>query len=398
LNRGRKSAELLPGRERSVLEGHPWIFSGAIKRMRGEPEPGETVSVVSAAGQELGNGAFSPASQIRVRMWGTAGEIDRSFLRGRLLEALALRSRRPPSSIPTDAMRLVNAESDRLPGLIVDRYADYLVCQFLSAGAERFKEDIVSILADIHPCKGIFERSDTDVREKEGLPLCSGPLAGDPPPELVEITEGPCRFAVDVMKGQKTGFFLDQRENRARVAAYCQGAEVLNCFSYSGAFSVWAIKAGAAGAVNLDESEAALRLCRINMELNGVAPDRLEEVCGNAFKVLRVFREEERRFDAIILDPPRFVDSRRNIPRAARGYKDINLLAMNLLRPGGYLFTFSCSGLLLPELFFKIVSDAALDAGRETQILERLFQAPDHPVSTRFPEGAYLKGLICRVL
>lgn len=398
MNGGQKSAELLPGRERSVLEGHPWIFSGAIRRLKGEPESGETVSVISATGQDLGKGAFSPASQIRVRMWGTEGEIDRSFLEGRLRDALALRIGRPPSSIPTNALRLVNAESDRLPGLIVDRYGDYLVCQFLSAGAERFKAEILSILAEISPCKGIFERSDADVREKEGLPLSTGVLSGDAPPGLIEITEGPCRFAVDIIKGQKTGFFLDQRENRARVAAYCQGAEVLNCFSYSGAFSVWAMKAGAARAVNLDESEAALRLCRINMELNGIAADRIEEVCGNAFKVLRVFREEKRRFDAIILDPPRFVDSRRNIPRAARGYKDINLLAMNLLRPGGHLFTFSCSGLLLPELFFKIVSDAALDAGREAQILERLFQAPDHPVSARFPEGAYLKGLICRVL
>ena len=213
----KKTAELSPGRERSVLEGHPWIFSGAIERVEGDPGPGDTVSVLSSKGEDLGRGAYSPESQIRIRMWGSNLDIDRGFFQTRLKQALDARAARPRASIPTDALRLVNAESDRLPGLIVDRYGDYLVCQFLSARAERHKQTVVSILKEITRCRGVFERSDADVREKEGLALARGLLAGEEPPELIEIFEGPCRFAVDIRKGQKTGFFLDQRDNRARV-------------------------------------------------------------------------------------------------------------------------------------------------------------------------------------
>ncbi len=387
-------------RDRSVVEGHPWIFSGAISHVDGSPGLGETVEVISSKGEPLGKGAFSPRSQIRVRLWSSDPEsiIDREFLRQRLKEAIRLRADLPSLSSSINAFRLVNAESDRLPGLIVDRYADYLVCQFLSAGPEYFRDVIVSILSELYPSTGIYERSDADVREKEGLDLRKGVLLGKDPPDLVEIAEGPCRFLADIKTGQKTGFFLDQRENRGRLAAYCGGAEVLNCFSYSGAFAVRALKAGATSVLNLDDSASALELCAKNINLNGLPQERCENLQGNAFKVLRKFREQERRFDIIVLDPPRFVDSKSHLMRAARGYKDINLLAFGLLRPGGYLFTFSCSGLLPTELFGKIVSDAALDAKRYTQIVERLFQAQDHPVGLNFPEGAYLKGLACRVL
>jgi 23S rRNA (cytosine1962-C5)-methyltransferase len=387
-------------REKSVFGGHPWIFSGAISRVDGSPGLGETVEVISSRGESLGKGAFSPSSQIRVRLWSSdpASVIDREFFMQRLQDAIRLRSDLPSLSSSTNAFRLVNGESDRLPGLIVDRYADYLVCQFLSAGPEYFRDVIVSILSELYPCSGIYERSDADVREKEGLDPKKGVLLGKDPPDQVEITEGPCRFLADIKTGQKTGFFLDQRESRGRLAAYCSGAEILNCFSYSGAFAVRALKAGAAHVLNLDDSASALELCARNMELNGLPQERFENLQGNAFKVLRQFREQERRFDIIVLDPPRFVDSKSHLMRAARGYKDINLLAFGLLRPGGYLFTFSCSGLLSTELFGKIVSDAALDTKRYARIVERLFQAPDHPVGLNFPEGAYLKGLVCSVM
>ncbi|RJR17060.1 MAG: 23S rRNA (cytosine(1962)-C(5))-methyltransferase RlmI [Desulfobacteraceae bacterium] len=393
------TVELARGREKSVINGHPWIFSGAIDRIKGSPGIGETVKVAAYGGEPLGLGAFSPGSQIRVRMWSNDpdGDIDRSFFRLRIERAVKTRVSLPAAGIETTAYRLVNGESDWLPGLIVDRYGDFLVCQFLSAGPEYFKDLFLSLLSELKPLTGIFERSDADVREKEGLALKKGLLWGCEPPELIEITEGPCRFLVDIRAGQKTGFFLDQRANRARLAAYCNGAELLNCFSYTGAFAVRALKAGALFATNLDESGSALELCSRNMELNGIGRQRFDNLQGNAFKVLRQYREQGRRFDIIVLDPPRFVDSRSHLMRASRGYKDINLLALNLLRSGGYLFTFSCSGLLSPELFLKIVADAALDAGREVRILERLGQAPDHPVGLHFPEGNYLKGLICRV-
>lgn len=396
----RPRVEIREEREKSVLGRHPWIFSGAISHVDGSPGLGETVEVISSKGEPLGKGAFSPSSQIRVRLWSSDPEcvIDRQFFDQRIKEALGLRAALPSLSSSTNAFRLVNGESDRLPGLIVDRYADFLVCQFLSAGPEYFRDVIVSLLSELYPCSGIYERSDADVREKEGLSPRKGVLFGADPPELIEITEGPCRFLVDIKTGQKTGFFLDQRENRQRLAAYCNGAEMLNCFSYSGAFAARALKAGASHVLNLDDSASALELCARNMELNGIPQERWENLQGNAFKILRQFREQERRFDIIVLDPPRFVDAKSHLMRAARGYKDINLLAFGLLRPGGYLFTFSCSGLLATDLFGKIVSDAALDTKRHARIVERLFQAPDHPVGLNFPEGAYLKGLVLSVL
>jgi 23S rRNA (cytosine1962-C5)-methyltransferase len=400
------SVVLKPGREKSVLRRHPWIFSGAVGGVEGDPRSGETVEVQAANGTRLAHGAYSPHSQIAIRLWtfDPDGVVAREFLRARLSRALAARR---SLGFPLDpaasqeatlsAYRLVNAESDGLPGLIVDRYGDYLVCQFLSAGAEFWKDEIIRLLLELAPCAGIYERSDVDVRAKEGLAPTTGVLAGSAPPDLLEIAEHRCRFVVDVQRGHKTGFYLDQSENRALVADFARGRDALDCFAYTGAFGVWALSGGAARVTHVESSAPLLDLARRNAELNGLEASRVEYVAGDVFQVLRQYRDTGRQFDLIVLDPPKFAESRRQVERAARGYKDINLLAFKLLRPGGLLFTFSCSGLVTLDLFQKIVAGAALDAGRDAQIVRRLGQAPDHPVAVNFPEGEYLKGLLCRV-
>jgi 23S rRNA (cytosine1962-C5)-methyltransferase len=389
---------LKPHAGKSLLRRHPWIFSGAVATVQGMPQIGETVDIIGADGVRYGWGAYSPHSQIRVRVWSFDADEDISadFFRLRLQQALASRSV-PPSAAEAGACRLVNAESDGLPGLIVDRYCDYLVCQFLSAGAEFWKDTLIEQLIRLVPCQGIYERSDVEVREKEGLTQRRGVLFGRQPPELLEFREGPYRFLADIIGGHKTGFYLDQRDNRHRAAEYAKGAQVLNCFSYTGAFAVAAMKGGAESIVNIDASSAALELSRRQAALNGLDPAKIQNVEGNVFGVLRSLRQEQRRFDLVILDPPKFAESRRQLTKAGRGYKDINLLAFQLLRPGGLLMTFSCSGLVGRELFQKIVADAALDAGRDAQILRWLCQAADHPTALNFPEGSYLKGLICHV-
>ncbi len=386
---------LKKGRDKSVRHRHPWIFSGAIARVEGDPAPGATVAVQAADGTPLGRGAWSPESQITVRLWSTdpAALIDEAFFRNRLSQALASR---PPLTAGDNAQRLVNGEPDGLPGLIVDRYADFLVCQIFSAGAEHWKDTIVGLLRELTGCTGIYERSEAEVRDKEGLPRCCGRLAGAEPPPLIEIGEGGFRYLVDIRQGHKTGFYLDQRDNRARVARYCREASVLNCFAYSGGFAVAALGNGARLVENIDSSAAALALARQNIALNGFDPDRAQFTDGDVFRMLRRYVEEGRRFDVVVLDPPKFIESRRHLERASRGYKDINLFAFRLLNPGGILATFSCSGLMDRELFERTVAYAALDAGREARVLEWLDQAADHPAALHFPEGKYLKGLICR--
>ena len=391
---------LKPGREKSLLRRHPWIFSGAVAQVVGNVDSGATVEVRAATGQRLGWGAYSPHSQITVRMWTFAPEarVDSVFLRRRLAAALSARQCWAALGRCT-ALRVVNAESDGLPGVVVDRYDHYLVCQFLCAGAEYWKSAIVAALTELCPdVRGVYERSDAEVREKEGLPPVTGVLAGERPPERLEIREGDCRFIVDVYSGHKTGFYLDQRENRALVSAYAAGREVLNCFAYTGGFGVRAVQGGAAQVTNVDTSEAALTLGQHNFALNGADVSRVRNLVGDAFQVLRQFRDAQRQFDLIILDPPKFATAHSQLERALAGYKDINLLAFKLLRPGGVLFTFSCSGLVSSDLFQKVVAGAALDAGREAQIVRRMTQAPDHPVALNFPEGEYLKGLVCQVL
>ena len=390
---------LKPGREKSVGLRHPWLFSGAIERIEGEADDGEVVDVVSASGEWLARGYLNRRSQITVRLltWDAEERIDRRFWQRRLERAMA--GRAALSADPeTTAYRLVHAESDGLPGLVVDRYGDWLVAQFLTLGIERQKEAIVELLMELVSPRGIYERSDVEVRRKEGLEPRRGPLAGEEPPPLVEVLESGLRFNVDIIGGQKTGFYLDQRENRRRVAAYAAGREVLNAFAYTGAFAVYALAAGAKHVTNVETSYKALELAERNLALNGFDPDRqAEQIAGDVFAVLRDFRETGRRFDLIILDPPKFARTKGQVQAATRGYKDINLLALQMLPPGGILATFSCSGLVSEDLFQKVVFGAGVDAGRDVQLLERLGQPPDHPVLLSFPEGAYLKGFICRV-
>lgn len=389
---------LRPNREKSLLRRHPWVFSGAIRRVEGAA-PGGLVRVLAHDGRFLGRGYFNPHSQIRVRIltWDEAEPIDAGFWRRRIGAAWQRRAS-PLVRGEGTAWRAVHAESDGLPGLIVDVYGPYLVVQVLTLGIEAALDAILPALVEVARPRGILERSDVDVRQQEGLPPRVRVLWGEAPPPRVEIEEGGHRFLVDVWRGHKTGFYLDQRVNRAEVAKWAPGREVLNAFSYTGGFAVYALAAGAKHVVNVDTSAEALALAAENLSLNGFSPDNWTNEEGDVFQVMRRYRDEGRRFDLIILDPPKFATSKANVPRAARGYKDINRLAFLLLREGGILVTFSCSGLVDPDLFQKIVFSAGLDAGVDGQVLAFLSQAPDHPVLLTFPEGRYLKGMVIRVL
>ncbi len=394
-----KKITLKKSREFSVLRRHPWIFSGAVERIEGTPESGESVRVVGSKGEELGVGAFSPESQICIRMWSfdPSVKVDEDFIFGRVAGAVGARAYLLAEG-DTDSFRLINSEADGLPGVIADQYGDWIVCQFTSAGAERWKGVIAAALQRLTGCCGVYERSDVDVREREGLAQVTGVLAGAEPPEQIEIHEGECRYLVNVREGHKTGFYLDQRENRAAIRRYANNADVLNAFSYTGGFGIAAVTAGAATVTHVELSEAALELARRNTALNTCEVEHSSFIRGDVFEVLRKFRDQGRSFDLIVLDPPKFADSKGRLMAAARGYKDINLLGLKLLRPGGVLATFSCSGLMTADLFDKVVSDAAVDAGRDVQVLRRLQQGCDHPEGLCFPEGLYLKGLLCRVL
>lgn len=390
---------LKPGREKPVLQGHPWVFSGAIRQFPDACQDGDIVDLLSHDGAWLARGYLNRLSQIGVRLltWDRHEPIDDAFWQRRLARAIAARDL-VIDSRQTNAYRMINGESDYLPGLVVDRFADYLVLQSGTLGIDRHKERLAHQLLSITGCRGVVERSDLALRRHEGLGEATGILAGEAPPPALQIRESGLNFYVDLLGGQKTGFYLDQRTNRSRVATYCPGRRVLNAFAYTGAFAVYALAAGAAGVVNLDSSVDALALGEENMRANGFDPDDQESIAGDVFEVLRDWWEiEGERFDLIILDPPKFAQSKRQVEAALRGYKDINLLALRLLRPGGILATFSCSGLVEADLFQKVVFGAAVDAGRRVQILEWLRQAPDHPVAITFPEGSYLKGLICRV-
>jgi len=423
------------GKEKPLLNHHPWIFSGAILRTEGvrteNANDGNTVDVYDAAGQWLARAAYNARSQIAARVWTFERDeqIDRVFFRRRMVGAKHLRARfadtidnDDANASPLRAYRVVNAESDFLPGIIVDRYADFLVVQFLTLGAELHKAEIVETLKELFveeqssvassqslvsklqfpvpnlqsPISCIYERSDVDVRKKEGLKETTGVLFGKEPLDKIEIEENGLRFFVDVKRGHKTGFYLDQRVNRQRAAPYLRG-EVLNAFAYTGAFGVYAAKINDAHIVNLDASASSLELARKNFALNGAAANA-EFVVADAFEKLREYRAQGRKFDAIVLDPPKFVTSASNLERATRGYKDLNMLAFQLLNPNGFLVTFSCSGLVDAKLFQQIVFSAAVDAKRDAQIIEKLGQAPDHPIGLHFPEGEYLKGLIVRAL
>jgi 23S rRNA (cytosine1962-C5)-methyltransferase len=368
-----------------------------VDRTSGDPEPGGTVEIFSSEGDYLARGAYSPHSQIRARVWTFEDEsVDEVFLQTRIQSALRARESWNLSA-NTDAYRLIYAESDSLPGLIVDRYGDVLVLQSLSTGIEHWKQSIVDILLEETGTRAIYERSDADVRDLEGLVSHVGMLVGDIPEPELSIHENNLRFKVDISTGHKTGFYLDQRSNRKCVRELSVEREVLDCFCYTGGFSLNALAGGARSVVSVDSSAAAIALGIKNLAINELVSHNAEWIEGDVFQVLRKLRDEGRSFDMIILDPPKFAPTRSHAEKAARGYKDINRLAFLLLRDGGLLVSFSCSGGVDAPLFRKIIASAALDAGAEAQIVHELTQGPDHPVSLHFPEGAYLKGLVCLV-
>ena len=386
---------LKPGREKSLLRRHPWVFSGAIYRIDGTPAGGDSVRVRAHGGAFLGWGIYSPQSQIAIRLWSweQTQPIDAALLRTRLTQALALRR----MCGNQEALRLVHGESDGLPGLIVDRYADTLVLQASSAGAARWREAAADLLLELTGCARVYERSDAEVMRLEGIPARSGPLRGDAPPAQMQVRENGLSLGVDIAGGHKTGFYLDQRDNRALVRTLAAGRKVLDCFCYSGGFTVNALAGGAEHVTSVDASAEALALTRDNVGRNALDAQRAQWVEGDAFQYLRKLRDQGRSFGLIVLDPPKFAPTAAHAERAARGYKDINLLAFKLLAPGGLLATFSCSGGVSRDLFQKIVAGAASDARVDAQILRWMSATPDHPVALAFPEGEYLKGMLCRV-
>jgi 23S rRNA (cytosine1962-C5)-methyltransferase len=390
---------------KSIERRHPWVFSGAVKAVKGNPQDGDILKLVTVKDQFLGRGYWNSQSQIQVRIlaWDADETIDRDFWRRRLQRAIE--ARRFPAGQPY-ACRLVNAENDFLPGLVVDRYGDWLAAQALTLGIDRRKAMLTELLVELlQPTgiRGIYERSDVDIRHKEGLNEALGVLWGEAPPDLVEIEENGLRFWVDLKRGHKTGFYLDQRLNRALLRDVLASQENpqamtgLNAFGYTGGFAIAGLAAGVGRVISIDASEDVLSLARQNVALNGLSVADDDFVQGDVFAVLRDYRERGERFDWIVLDPPKFAQSARQVESAARGYKDINWLAFQLLKPGGWLWTFSCSNAISPDLFQKIVFGALADAGRDGQIVYRLSAAPDHPVALTFPEGEYLKGLVCRV-
>ena len=385
---------LKPGREKSLLRRHPWIFSGAIQHGDDNIPPGSTVDLLSSTKQFLARASYSPASQIRARVWTFEEEaVDQEFFRKRIRSALATRHSFFDS--PAESVRLIYAESDGIPGLIVDRYGEVLVLQSLTAGSEFWKGTFVDSLLEQTGLSTLYERSDADVRALEGLGPNVGLLRGTLSTSIFPITEHHLKFNVNVQSGHKTGFYLDQKRNRLRVRELAKDKEVLDCFCYTGGFTVNALAGEAKSVTSIDSSEEALALTKENIALNELPSEKATLIEGDVFQLLRRLRDENRSFDLIILDPPKFAPTAAQAERAARGYKDINLYAFKLLRPGGILVTFSCSGGIDAGLFQKIVAGAALDAGVDAQLLEHLSQNADHPVSLNFPEGAYLKGLIC---
>ena len=385
---------LQKGKERPVKNRHPWIFSGAIEQIEEGFEAGDLVRVFSEHDEFLGIGYLNPASQIVVRMLAFEDvAIDETFFDEKISRAIELRKQFMPRG--TNAYRLIHSEGDFLSGLTVDVYGDFLVAEFNTAGIDVWKPVIVTILQKHFPSSSIFERSDSDLRKWEGLKRSVGVLAGSEPPEAIEIQENGLLFGVDIKGGQKTGFFLDQRESRAVVRDLSAGKRVLNCFAYTGGFSVYAAKGGAKEVVSVESSEPAVAMGRKNFERNGLSAGQSVWAQTDVFDYLRTAKKD---FDLIILDPPAFCKSKNQVQDAARGYKDINLQALRQLPKGGLLFTFSCSSYITPDLFQKIIFGAASDAKRDVRILKKTSHAFDHPINIYHPEREYLKGLLCEVL
>ncbi|MHB1359326.1 MAG: class I SAM-dependent rRNA methyltransferase [Rhodocyclaceae bacterium] len=402
---------LHPGKERALFKRHPWLFDTAVARLDGHARPGDTVTIQAADGRPLAKAAYSPHSKIRARVWSfdVATIIDHAFFKRRVAAAVARRAHLPELA-GQQGLRLIHAESDGLPGIIADQYGDTAVVQLTSAGAEKWRAAIVDALQKATGCARIYERSDSEVRGLEGLEPVTGWLRNTPSPlagegwgegEPLIIAEHGVRYAVDIVSGHKTGFYLDQRDNRRMLAALSPGKRVLNCFCYTGGFSLQALAGGAASVLSIDSSQPALQQAAANLALNPqLLADRAHDVewrCANVFDELRRLKAAGETFDLIVLDPPKFAPSASHAERASRAYKDINLLGCKLLSPGGLLMTYSCSGGVGLDLFQKIVAAAACDAGRTARIVKRLQGSADHPVDLAFPEGEYLKGLLLQV-
>lgn len=390
---------LLPGKERSAFKHHPWLFAGSVGRLEGRARPGDTVEVLADNLRPLGRAAYSPKSQIRARFWTFDAEesIDDAFFKRRIAAAVALRQALPELR-GQQGLRLIHAESDGLPGVIADQYGDTVVIQLTSAGADKWRNAIVAGLVKATGCARVYERSDSDVRGLEGLGPTTGWLHGEAPVTPLSIDENGVRLAIDIAGGHKTGFYLDQRENRALLGQLSAGKDVLNCFCYTGGFSLQALAGGAKSVLSIDSSGPALAQAKANLALNPQLPAaRAEWQEADVFQALRDFRKAGKLFDLIVLDPPKFAPSAAHADRAAKAYKDINILGCRLLKPGGLLMTYSCSGGVGLEMFQKIIADSALDAERSARIVRRLSGAADHPVALNFPEGEYLKGLLVQV-
>ncbi len=397
------SIRVFKGRDKPINNRHPWIFSGAIREIvRGAPQPGDIVEIIDENDHWLAHAYYNPHSQISARIlsWDPDEQIHEEFWFKKVQRAVRRRQVLGLEDRGTTALRLIFAESDGLPGLIVDRYEAYLVVQFLTLGVDIRKTLITRILEDTLKPSGILERSDVSVRKKEGLKKVVGLLSGTGPPDSLKILENNRVMMADLYRGHKTGLYLDQRENRQAICQqlHVEGREILNVFAYTGGFSLFAAANQARKITNVEASEAFLGDIKNNLGLNSLDRPQDEYIQGDAFRILREFRDEDRQFDVIILDPPKFANTKQDIPSACRGYKDLNLLALQLLRPFGLLATFSCSGLVSEDLFQKVLFGAAVDAGRDVQIIQRLGQAADHPVLVTFPESAYLKGFICQVV
>lgn len=395
-----KLITLKAGRDKSAIRRHPWIFSGAIDTVSGDPEFGESVEVYAYNGDFLGIAAYSPTSQIRARFWSffEKTEIDELFFEERLETAIQLRESRGFSiSNPLSAFRLIYAENDGIPGCIIDKYGEYYSVEILAAGPEKHREIIYKVLAKKTGCKGIFERCDSDVRKKEGMEKRTGVVYGIVPETPIPMEENGIRFLIDIRNGHKTGYYLDQRDARKRIGELSSGKKVLNCFCYTGGFGLFALKGNASHVYQVDVSKSALKIAKELLIENKLPTAKTTHTEADVFQYLRKCRDKGETFDLIVLDPPKFVEAKDHLQKGARGYKDINLLAMKLLSPNGMLATFSCSGLMDMSLFQKIIADAASDAKKDMQIIERFGQPADHPISLAFPEGQYLKGLLVQL-
>ncbi|MET3113162.1 23S rRNA (cytosine1962-C5)-methyltransferase [Pedobacter sp. CG_S7] len=390
---------LKKGKEKAALQRHPWIFSGAIDKVKGSPLNGEVVIVKAADNEFLAYGYYNGQSRVAVRLleWDENKTIDKAWYQLKLQNAIAARQHVLQDK-QTNTCRLVFSEADFLPGLIVDQYADFLSLQILSAGMENIKQDIIAILKEELQPKGIFDKSDSNARTHENLEIAQGLLWGEMPPEFIEVKENGILYHINIAEGQKSGFYCDQRDNRRILAEYASGKNVLDCFSYSGGFSLNCLRKGASHITSIDSSALAMETLKHNIALNGYNEEQQTSIQSDVNKQLRIFKEEGKKFDIIILDPPKYAPSRSALDRAARAYKDLNRLAMHLLESGGLLATFSCSGAVDIETFKQIIAWAALDAGKEVQIIKQFSQPEDHPVRISFSEGEYLKGLLLRVL